>query len=300
MGRVFTYLFAMRPQFFPAVVIPIVFGTSYAWYREGVFHPWLLALSLLAGILYHGGLNLLNDYFDHLNRTDDVNPHPLTPFAGGSRVIQDGLISAGGVLAFSAGLLVAGSVVGLYLTYIRGVRLLIVGAVGLLLGVFYSAPPLKFASRGLGELVVALNFGVLTVTGSYLVQTGYISIEAMVVSLPIAFLVVAILYVNEFPDYTADRTCGKRNMVVRIGLWRGRWGLFVLTALSYASLVFCVVMGYLPALSLVALATLPLSVRASLGLMKNYNRPRKLLPAIRSTISAHFSTGILLLFSTLA
>ena len=299
MGPVATYLRAMRPQFFPAVVVPIVFGTSYGWYREGVFHLELFVLSLVAGILYHGGLNLLNDYFDHLGGTDDMNPNPLTPYAGGSRVIQDGLIPPRRLLIFSITLLVAGSTVGLYLTSMRGAGLFLIGVVGLFLGIFYSAPPLKLASRGLGEVVVALNFGVLTVGGSYLVQTGRLTAEAIVVSLPIAFLVVAILYINEFPDYAADSRCGKRNLVVRIGPSRGRWGLLIITALSHASLVFSVAMGYMPALSLLALLTLPVSIRASLGLIENYDKPYGLLPSIKSTISAHFLTGMLLIIAQL-
>ncbi len=304
MSPLLTYFLAMRPQFFPAVVVPIVFGTSYAWYREGVFHTELFVLSLVAGVLYHGGLNLLNDYFDHIGGTDDINPTPLTPYAGGSRVIQNGTISPRRLLLFSVVLLAAGSLVGLYLAYIRGVELFVIGLVGLLLGVFYSAPPLKLASRGLGEVVVGLNFGVLTVGGSYLVQTGHLPVDALIVSLPIAFMVVAILYINEFPDYVADSRTGKRNLVVRMGPLAGRWGLFVILTLAYVSLAVSVIVGFLPPLSLVALLTVPLSMKAAFGLLMNYNKPRGLLPFIKSTISVHLLTGILLItaqiLSTLA
>ena len=293
------YIMATRPQFFPAVIVPIVLGTSYGWYKDGMFDPALFVLSLTAGILYHGGLNLLNDYFDHLYGTDAINPTPLTPYAGGSRVIQRGLIPAGRVLAFSVVLLVAGSVIGLWLAYIRGAGILIIGVTGLLLGIFYSAPPLRLASRGLGEVVVGLNFGVLTVGGSYMVQTGNLGLDALFISLPVAFMVVAILYVNEFPDYIADSRSGKRNLVVRLGPESGRWGLFVISTLAYVSLVLAVIVGFLPPLSLTGLLSLPLSARAAFGLVENYNKPRGLLPHIKATISAHLATGLLIIGSQL-
>src|SRR3989304_7606755 len=106
-------------------------------------------------------------------------------------------------------LLMLGSVMGLYLVYERGMILLLVGIAGLFSGYYYSAPPLFLVGKGVGELLVGINFGLLSVVGSYYVQIQGVSLAAVCASLPLSFLIAAILYINEFPDYDADRTVGK-------------------------------------------------------------------------------------------
>ena len=295
MPRIKTFFLATRPQFFPAVLIPVGLGASTAWYKAGVFNLHYFALSLAAAVLFHAGMNVLNDYFDFRNGTDNINRGALTPFTGGSRFIQNGLISPVETLALGALLLAAGSLVGVYLAYKTSPLLLLIGGAGLVSGVFYSAPPLFFAGRGLGEVVVGVDFGVLTVLGSYIVQTGSFAPEPVFASLPISFLISALLYINEFPDYEADRSAGKRNLVVRLGPKRGVTGFGLLVAAAYLSIVLGVFLGYLPALSLIALLSAVFALSSLRGLVKNYGGGPELVPSIKSIILAHISSGILLI-----
>src|SRR3990170_6618624 len=246
MGKLKTLFLSTRPQFFLAVILPVTTGTSYALYKGASFDALSFSLALIAAILYHGGMNSLNDYFDSISNADEMNLSPLTPFAGGSRMIQRGLMSQRETLLLSLVLLFAGSAIGLYLVWLKGIFILIIGVLGFLTGVLYSAPPVFLAGRGLGEATVFLNFGLLTVSGAYFLQAGNITIDAAIISIPIGFLITAILYVNEFPDYSSDKASGKRNLVVRLAPERARYGMFIIGAMTYLSVIVPVITGYLP------------------------------------------------------
>jgi len=215
-------------------------------------------------------------------------------------MIQSGRMTPRETILLGVALLAAGSLVGLILAWLTGPLLIAIGVVGLLSGVFYSARPLFLAARGLGELLVGLNFGVLTVAGSYFVQTGALwsgesGYRLLFVSLPVAFLIVALVYINEFPDYEADRIAGKQNLVVRLGPKLGRWGIIPILAGSYLSLILGTAFGFLPPLSLIALISLLFTIPAATGLISNYMAGPELVPSIRRIIHAHFATGALLL-----
>lgn len=295
-----TFFLAARPQFLPGTMIPAGIGASAAWKDGFGFDPILFILTLLAVGLYHSGMNVLNDYFDFKNGTDNINKNAQTPFTGGSRFIQRGLISPAGTLAFGLVLLGAGSLIGVYLAFKAAPLLFLIGAFGLFTGFFYSAPPLFLAGRGLGELAVAVNFGLLTVIGSYAVQSGNImGANPVFSSLPISFLIAALLYINEFPDCEADRAVGKRTLVVRLGPETARFGLAVLSVLAWASIIAGVLLGYTPGLSLAALLSVIFLAPAIRGLLRHYNEPARLVPSIKKVIGAHIATGVLLIASNL-
>lgn len=294
-----TYFLSTRPQFLPAVLIPVGLGASTAWLNTGMFSFAKLALSLVAAACYHSGMNVLNDYFDYRNGTDNINRNALTPFTGGSRFIQNGGMTPNETLALGALLIAAGSAIGIYLALETGWGLALIGLAGLLSGVFYSAPPIFLVGRGLGEITVGLNFGLLTVMGSYMVQSGRVDAAAVIVSLPVAFLIAALLYINEFPDFEADRDSGKRTLVVRLGPGRARYFFIVFLAGAYLSVIIGAASGYLPPMSLLSLVSAAFAARAWAGLIRNYGKGAALLPSIKSVIAAHMSCGVLLMAAQL-
>ena len=241
-----TYLLSTRPQFFTAVLVPIAVGAALATYEGYPLRTGLLILTILAGVLIHGGTNVINDYFDHLNTTDNINKNHLTPFTGGSRMIQTGKMTPHETFWLAIVLFTASALIGLYLAYITGPILLVLGGLGLFSGIFYSAPVGFFAGRGLGEFVVGLNFGLLTVAGAFYVQTGILAYSVVFAALPVSFLITALLYINQFPDFEADRDAGKRNIVVKLGRERARYFYPVILASAFVSLVIGVLLNYLP------------------------------------------------------
>jgi 1,4-dihydroxy-2-naphthoate octaprenyltransferase len=292
-----SWFMATRPQFVTVIILPILLGTAIAWHLQAVFLPLYFGLSLLAGIFTHAGINVLNDYFDHLNKSDEFNKTPLTPFAGGSRMIQNGHFSATETFRYGILLLIIAVSIGLFLIWVRGLGLLWIGLIGVLSGYFYSAPPFSFQSRGLGEILVGINFGLLAVLGAFYVQTQTLTLTAVIAALPVSFLVAAILYINEFPDYAADKKAGKNTLIVRLGKVRARSIYVLLIGLSFVAVVLGVVYESLPLFSLVSLLALPLGFLAIKTLYGFYDDSIALIPAIKNTIMLHTLVSVLLILA---
>ena len=285
---------AIRAPFFTASAVPVLVGTALAWNMTGRFSLGRFFLVLVGVPLFNAGTNLANDYYDHKTGNDEANTN-LTPFSGGSRVIQDGLIPPKQILIGSFLFFGLGSIVGLYLNAITpGNLVLYLGIFGLLTGFFYTATPVLIGYRGVGELVVGLNLGTLTIIGSYFVQAHSVSWPAFWISLPIGFLVAAILYINQFPDYEADRAVDKKHLVVRLGKRKAVYGYYLLIAATYLVIGGSVLFRMVTPFTLVSFLTLPLAVGAVRILKSNYDKIAELIPAQAKTVQTHLFTGLLL------
>ncbi len=284
----------LRAEFLPASVLPVLLGTAIALARTGAFDAPAFALTLAAVVLVHLGTNVSNDYFDHRSGNDELNTQFVRPFTGGSRLIQDRLISPRAVLALSIVLLSLAVAAGAALAALRGPYILLLGAIGVASGLFYVAPPLRLASRGFGEIFIGLNFGVLCVMGAYYVQAGTITGESLVASLPLAVLIAAVVFINEFQDMSADARVGKRTLVVRLGPAKASRLYCVLMAAAFAPIIAGAAAGLLPPLTLVALAAAPFAFRAAAVARRRYASPKELAPANALTIVTHALVGALL------
>ena len=147
---------------------------------------------------------------------------------------------------------------------------------------------------------MAVGFGPLIVLGTYFVQAQRWSLEALLASLPVAFLIAAVLYINEFPDKQGDARVGKRTLIVRLPERTALFGYFLLIGLTYLVILLGVVLEnpatakpFFPVWTLLGLTTLPLALKASLILARNYRFPYRLIPANAFTILLHLTTGIL-------
>jgi 1,4-dihydroxy-2-naphthoate octaprenyltransferase len=294
MPRLSVILRELRAEFLPASVVPVLLGAAIVHTRTGAFDGFLFALTLIGVALIHLASNVANDYFDHLSGNDILNTQFVRPFTGGSRLIQEKLIAPRAVLALSLVLAAAAIAVGAVLTALRGPYIVLLGAVGILGGFFYVAPPIYFAKRGLGEIVIGLNFGILTVIGTYFVQTRTVTAESFVASLPLAGFIAAVVFINEFQDMNADARVGKRTLVVRMGLHRAARFYGVLVLACYAPIVAGVASGLMPSTALLGLGTAPLALKAFLTALKRYGSPRELAPANALTVASHALTGILM------
>ena len=292
--KIFKWMVIMRLPFLSATFVPIFAGaavTSMLGYQ--VSWDWL-GLTLLAGSLLHIGTNTSNDYFDHMSGTDALNyNYSNKGLNGGSRSIQMGLISPKGILVVAIVTFSLSAIIGVPLIMKSGLPILWLGLVGFFSGLFYTAPPFRFSSRkGMGELLIGLNFGPLMVAGSALVQTGQLLPEAFLAGIPIGFLIAAVVYMNEFPDYDSDKATGKNTLIVVLGPEKARAGYVALVASAFASIIVLVLNGTVPMLSLIALLAVYFGFTATRTLYKYYNN-RLLQPANWGTIIMHSLTGIL-------
>jgi 1,4-dihydroxy-2-naphthoate octaprenyltransferase len=287
------YIAATRPPFILASVMPILLGLAYSVFENHTLHWPAAALTLLAGVLLHAAVNVLNDYYDALNGTDALNTERVFPFTGGSRFIQNGVLTSHQTLVYGLGLLLAASIIGLYLISHAGMALFWLGLAGVLIGWGYSAPPLSLNSHGLGELSVLTGFALLPL-GAALVQTGELSPTLLAVSLPVGLLTANLLYINQFPDRSADIRARKLHWVARLSPRMARWGYVLIAALAWLLLLLLVVAGMLPRLALLAALPAILSLRAAWILLRNATRPEKLAPAIQLSILAMLAHAALL------
>jgi 1,4-dihydroxy-2-naphthoate octaprenyltransferase len=291
--KIILWVTALRAPFFTASIIPVILGTAVAYYNTGLFNMTFFMLTLIGVISLQAAGNLLNDYFDFKSGADIINKD-RTPFSGGSGVLVDSLLTPKTIFFASLSFLFAGLFIGAYLAFNIGLEVIILGIIGALLGIIYTAPPFKLVYRGLGELVVALAFGPLVVVGAYIVQTETISTAPIVASIPIAILISSVLYINEFPDYKADKAADKNQLVVILGPKDAIWIYKSLIISAYLSIVFGVILGLMPPLTLLGILTFPMAKRAIGLLHENYSEVQKLLPANALTVKIHFQTGALL------
>lgn len=293
-SKIKTWLAEVRAPFFTATIVPILLGATIAWARTGTFHLGLFLLTMLGGLLLHAGTNVANDYFDHRSGTDDVNVEFVRPFTGGSRMIQSGLLTPREVISGALAAFALACIVGVYLAYVRGPLIILLGLFGIFSGFFYTAPPLNLVSKGIGEFFIGLNFGVLMTLGSFFVQTGRLSWEPVVAAIPVGLLIAGVLYINEFQDAPADGSVGKDHLVVRLGRKKGALGYLVLLVTTYAVIVLAVLLRITSPFTLIALATLPVAIRAIGVARAHYDEYLKLVPANAATVFIHLLTGLLL------
>jgi 1,4-dihydroxy-2-naphthoate octaprenyltransferase len=244
----------------------------------------------LFAVVAHAGANVINDYYDARNGSDAANTDRVFPFTGGSRFIQNGVFTPQATAAFGYRLLLAVIPAGLWLAVVSDARLIAIGLAGLLVGWGYSAPPLRLQSRGLGEFGITAGW-LLIVIGTDFVQRRGFACFPVAAGLGYALMVANVLYINQFPDVSADGLAGKRTAVVRLGVRHARWGYVLIAALAHLGLLAWVLAGVLPRAALLGLVSSVPVVAALRVLWPNAGQPARLAPAIQLTIVATLLHG---------
>lgn len=287
------YFAATRPAFLTASLMACLVGLAVAWHDGATFDTRLALATLFFALMAQAATNVLNDYYDALNGTDAQNTARIFPFTGGSRFIQNGVLTREQMRNFGFALMACVFIAGVWLVSHAAPILFYLGLVGLFIGWAYSAPPFKLNSRGLGELCVALGFLLITV-GSDMVQRKAFDTAPFIAGMSYALLVANLLYINQFPDRTADAAAGKLHWVARLDVSAARWGYVLIVVLAYVWLLVAVALGWLPWLAVLAVFALPLSIKAARQLLRHAAQPHLLAEAIKSTIAAMIAHGALL------
>lgn len=283
---------ALRLPFLTGSLMPVFIVAAWAW-GQGHGSWTLLGLTLLGVGVVHLGGNVINDFYDA--RGSDPLNRMVTPFSGGSRVIQDGSLSPGRVLILALVLFAAGLAIGLILAGMGRPWALAVGGAGLFGAWAYSSPPLSLMTRSLGEVVLFLVFGPVLTWGTGYVMMGEFNWQSFVLGLPTGWVITAVLWINQFPDYAADRAAGKRNLVVRLGTARARPVYAGLMLAPYPTLLVMVhLLGFTPWLHL-GWISLPLAWRAVTAAWPHHDKHTEIVRAQALTIITHLSLACLLL-----
>ncbi len=284
---------AVRAFSFTASAVPVLVGSFLAWLEmESGFNWGIFVIALFAGVIYHAATNLISDYFDFIKGVDTKETY------GSSKILPSGLMQPKQILRGSIVLWVVGIALGLWLVYLRGMPILILGIIGFIGGIFYTADPIGTKYRGLGEPWVFLMMGPLMVLGGYLVQGLPFGWHVIWVSLPVGFLVAAILQANDFRDIEDDARAGFKTASIAGGRKFAAFFYYFLVIGAYLSVFIMVAAKTISLWSLIVLLTLPLALK----LMKAINpKLEKTDPSLAlvdvQTAQFHFLFGILLTLS---
>ena len=279
---------ATRPKFFPASVLPVIAGTAFGTSVTGAFDAYVFALALIATVAVHAASNVLNDVGDETIGTDEINDQRVYPYTGGSRFIQMGILSKSRMAQLGVGLLLFAAVLGALLLLEKGPAILLFGLAGIALCVFYSLGPVRLSCLGVGEIAVAVGFGVLPVTGAAWLQGADINTPLILFSLPISAWVFAILFINEVPDVEADAATGKATLPVRLGLAGASSVYFAVQSSALIVIAYMTFRGMLPLLApLVPLALMVLAWKAAVAIRTGIANRDGMTKAIESTLGIH-------------
>ena len=229
------------------------------------------------------GVELFNEYFDAQE--------------GGDRIFSQKKPNVPNYfLLFALCSMLFAFFIGLYLTFQTGWPILLFSFLGFLGAYFYVGPPLRWAYRGFGELVIALSYGPLMVLGSYFLQTKRVDFVPLFASLICGLSIFCLAILNEIPDYYQDRLVGKRNLVVRLGKQRSIKLLSLSLVCLFILLSLGVVWEKIPLLALLPFFLLPWMVRSLALVQKNYENPQAFTSAINANVAVYlviiFSLGI--------
>jgi 1,4-dihydroxy-2-naphthoate octaprenyltransferase len=285
------WLLATRPWSFPASIVPILVGGALA-HRAGEFAGGLFMLTLVGGLLFHIGANLFNTYFDYRRGVDSAAD-------ADDRTLVDGILRPRDVIMLGVTAFAVGGAIGGFLVWQAGFAILALGGVGLALGLFYTADPLGYKYRALGDLGIFAAFGPILVLGTYMVQTEEMDLLPLLFAVPLGLIVDAILHANNLRDAQADRRSGAWTLAQLLGDNVSRWVYAALVLVPYGF-----VAGFGAAVSpwmLLPIVTIPLAWKAvqTMRIRKEGLRPAiALLPQQTAQLSMVF--GLLLAAGVMA
>jgi 1,4-dihydroxy-2-naphthoate octaprenyltransferase len=286
-----TWLRAIRLRFLLASVIAVSNGIAFAFWKNRQIDISNAVLTFGGVICLHASIDLLNDYWDYKRGIDTTTRR--TKFSGGTGVLPENLLKPSTVYSVGLILLLLGSLVGMYFVVIRGIVIALILGFAILAVYFYST---NIVNLGLGEVFVAAK-GILIVVGAYYVQTSSIGLGVVYVGIIMGILSASVLFVNSFPDYQADRSGGRRTLVILLGRQRAVKIFPWIILSTYIIILAGVWFGYLKIYSLGSLLSLPFAVMAIKRLGKSYQDVDQLVSVMGVTVAYSRVTSIVLAVS---
>jgi 1,4-dihydroxy-2-naphthoate octaprenyltransferase len=283
----------IRIRFLLSSIIAVCLGLSINWWQNQAIDVTNAILTFVGVITLHASVDLLNDYWDYKRNIDTTTKR--TKFSGGTGVLPEGLLQPKQVYCAGIISLIIGAAIGGYFIFVNGITIAVILAFAIISIYFYST---RIVDSGLGEVFVAIK-GTMIVLGTFFVQASQIIIEPILGGVVLGVLSSMVLFVNSFPDFDADKTNGRKTLVIMLGKKRAANALWVFPAVAYGVIISGVIWQALPVLSLITLVTIPLLIKSGRGLRQNFDNIEKLVPVMGQCVSYSRITGVLLVLSFL-
>ncbi|TRZ76961.1 MAG: prenyltransferase [Deltaproteobacteria bacterium] len=282
------YIIATRPWSFTMSLISVSVGTLLAAEEGSVSWLWF-AITAIGITLFHAAANLINDYFDTLYDIDQQDS-PTAKYR--PQPIISGMLTPRQTIVEASVFLVLTIAIGLTAAVIRSWHILWIGLIGLFTSIYYTAGPVKFKYRALGEVAVFTMWGPLMIEGAYAVQRQALSMKALYISVPFGVLVALVLFANNMRDIAYDSRHNVKTVSIMLGS-RNSYILFAgLIALAYAYVLGMILTGIMSLWGLLIFLSIPKAV----SLLRTF---KKKIPDMADALTAQFDTvfGILLMMA---
>ena len=287
------WLRVIRVRFLLASIIAVSVGLALHWSQNGSLDYLDIILTFAGVLALHASVDLLNDYWDFKRGIDTKTTR--TKMSGGTGVLPEGLLKPSSVYRAGVIFLIIGSLIGSYFVITDGILIAIILGFAILSIYFYST---KIVDSGLGEFFVAVK-GSMIVIGTFFIQSGEVTVESILAGIVIGTLSSLVLFIASFPDHDADKSKGRKTLVIIVGKEKAVKLFWLFPLVSYVVILIGVSVNLFPLLSLISLLSFPLMMKSGLGLQKNYDAIDNLVPFMSSTLQFSRLTGILFALSFL-
>tara|TARA_Y100000389_G_C17419440_1_gene495789 strand:- start:222 stop:1160 length:939 start_codon:yes stop_codon:yes gene_type:complete len=287
------WLRVIRVRFLLASIIAVSVGLALHWSQNGSLDYFDVILTFAGVLALHASVDLLNDYWDFKRGIDTKTTR--TKMSGGTGVLPEGLLKPSSVYRAGVVFLIIGSLIGSYFVIMDGILIAIILGFAILSIYFYST---KIVDSGLGEFFVAVK-GSMIVMGTFFIQSGEVTVESILAGIVIGTLSSLVLFIASFPDHDADKSKGRKTLVIVVGKEKAIKLFWLFPLVSYVVILIGVSVNLFPFLSLISLLSFPLMIKSGLGLQKNYDAIDNLVPFMSSTLQFSRLTGILFALSFL-
>ncbi len=287
------WLRVIRVRFLLASVIAVSLGLAINWRQNFTIDPLDTVLTFAGVMALHASVDLLNDYWDYKRGIDTVTKR--TKMSGGTGVLPEGLLKPSSVYRAGLGFLILGSVIGFYFVLTDGIIIAVILGFAILSIYFYST---KIVDSGLAEFFVAVK-GTMIVLGTYFIQSNHMTIESLLGGIVVGVLSSLVLFIASFPDHDADKSKGRKTLVIVVGKQKATTLFWMFPTISYSLIILGVSIGIFPILSFITLFSIPLVIKAGIGLKKNFDSVNELVPFMSSTLMFSRITGALFVLSFL-
>ena len=285
------WLRVIRVRFLLASVIAVLVGLALNWSQNSSIDYFDAILTFAGVMALHASVDLLNDYWDFKRGIDTQTTR--TKMSGGTGVLPEGLLKPSSVYRAGVLFLIIGSLIGSYFVITNGILIAIILGFAILSIYFYST---KIVDSGLGEFFVGVK-GSMIVIGTFFIQSGEINLESILAGIVIGTLSSLVLFIASFPDHDADKSKGRKTLVIVIGKEKASKLFWIFPLIAYSAIIIGVALGLFPVLSLIVLLSFPLIIKSGLGLQKNYNSVNDLVPFMSASLKFSRITGILFALS---
>jgi len=287
------WLRVIRVRFLLASVIAVMTGLALNWSQNGSIDYFDAVLTFAGVMALHASVDLLNDYWDFKRGIDTKTTR--TKMSGGTGVLPEGLLKPSSVYRAGVIFLVLGSLIGSYFVITYGILIAIILGFAIISIYFYST---KIVDSGLGEFFVAVK-GSMIVIGTFYIQSGQVNVESILAGIVIGTLSSLVLFIASFPDHDADKSKGRKTLVIAVGKDKARKLFWIFPLIAYGIIIIGVMLNYLPFLTLISLISFPLMIKSGIGLQKHFESINNLEPYMSLSLKFSRLTGILFIIGFL-